>query len=93
MPSLIEQTVNLYFHAVKLFVLTGTQYACRIELLRADQSVLVICEVRNTLSCEVKVQTAAQIQTFVLERTFSMEVARFDIKITIMLAKSIEYNF
>lgn len=38
MPSLIEQTVHPYFHAVKLFLFTGTQYACIIEVLRAETS-------------------------------------------------------
>lgn len=78
MPSLIEQTVDSYLHAVKLSLFTGTQYACSIELLRADLSVLVTWELPNTLSCEAEVQTTAWIQTFVLERTFSMEIARFD---------------
>jgi len=48
------------------------------EFLRADQSVLVIWEVPNTLSCEVAVQAAARIQTLVLERMFSMEIARLN---------------
>ena len=78
MPSLIEQTVDSYFHAVKLFLFTGTEYACSIELLRADHSVLDIWEVPNALSCEVKVQTAAWLQIFVLERMFSIEIAGFD---------------
>lgn len=87
MPSLIEQTVDSYFHAVKLFLFTGTQYVCSIELLRADQSVLVIWEVPNRLSCEVKVQRA-RTQTLVLEKMFSTEIARFDtLKKRVMLAK------
>lgn len=88
---LIEQTVHSHLHAVKLLLFSGTQYASTIELIKADQSVLVVGEVCNAQSCEVEVQTANP-NICAGKDIFHGNCQVWHIKVRVMLEKSVEFQ-